>query len=254
MEDQVYAYHSQSEDRHWWFVSRRRILAPLIDACMKDHPGGLVVDVGCGTGGTVAWLSSRYACVGIDSSEQAIAMARRKYPQGNFHCGALENKLPSLAPQTALYMLMDVLEHILDDRGFLTQIVAVMRPGARLLITVPADLALWSEHDDAANHLRRYDAPGLAALWRDLPVKLLAATPFNARLYPFIRTARLIGRRLGIFTGKGGCDLATPPWPLNDLLTMIFSGERDRVSALLDKPGGKPFRHGTSLLALLERI
>ncbi|MBF0268010.1 MAG: class I SAM-dependent methyltransferase [Alphaproteobacteria bacterium] len=254
MEEQVYAYHNEEEGRHWWFVSRRRVLTPLIDFCMRQHRDDLIVDVGCGTGGTVSDLSPRFACIGIDHSQQAIAMARGKYPHCRFVCGPLESELPALAPNVALYTLMDVLEHIEDDRGFLNQIAIVMRPGSRLLITVPADMSLWSEHDVAARHLRRYDSETLAALWKNQPLKLVAATPFNARLYPLIRMARLIGKWFGVFNGRGGRDLATPPWPINRLLTAIFSSEQRRISSLVSPAGGRPFRRGTSLLALLERI
>lgn len=253
MEERVFAYHRDNEDGHWWFVGRRHVLAPLVAYGMKGQDGSHIFDVGCGTGGTVAALSADYNCTGFDRSESAIGMARRKYPQCRFLCGELGDHLPVLAPGTALYTLMDVLEHLEDDRGLLTQIVAAMRPGSRLLITVPAVRALWSEHDESAGHRRRYELSDFQALWHGLDLEPNVVTPFNARLYPMIWAARTLGRRLGLFTGRGGRDLARPLWPINALLTAVFAGERQRVARLIGNPAAKPFRRGASLLALLER-
>jgi hypothetical protein len=67
-------------------------------------------------------------------------------------------------------LLLDVLEHQEDDRGFLADLIAKMDSGSRLLVTVPALRSLWSDWDRVLGHFRRYDKRTLAAAVNGLPV------------------------------------------------------------------------------------
>jgi 2-polyprenyl-3-methyl-5-hydroxy-6-metoxy-1,4-benzoquinol methylase len=75
MQAAQFELHAQIEDRHWWFVGRRRILNDLIRAILPPTHNSTIVDVGCGTGGNLASLAADYECVGIDSSRHAIELA-----------------------------------------------------------------------------------------------------------------------------------------------------------------------------------
>jgi SAM-dependent methyltransferase len=253
MEDAVFNLHAELEDRHWWFEGRRRIVERIIARLMAPSPNDRIVDVGCGTGGTVAALGRRWSCLGLDGSALAIDFAKAKYPGQEFRLGRMPDDLRDLASGTALYLLMDVLEHIPDDRAFLADLVGMARPGAHILITVPADPKLWSGHDEMAEHLRRYTRQTLEATWGGLPVKPRLVGYFNGRLYPLILAARMAGRLLGGTSGRDGTDFALPPAPLNRLLTSVFGGEADRVAKALDAPDGGCYRYGVSLMAVLRK-
>ena len=56
--------------------------------------------------------------------------------------------------------MLDVLEHIEDDAGALAAARDALAPGGRLLLTVPAMPCLWSRHDEANCHFRRYTRGG----------------------------------------------------------------------------------------------
>jgi SAM-dependent methyltransferase len=253
MRDELYSQHAALEDKHWWFIGRRKIVLPLVREALRGREDELIVDVGCSTGGNVAAFSRNFRCLGMDSSAQAIAMARAKYPNCRFVCGKMPESLRDTAGRTALYTLMDVLEHIDEDGKFLADIVSLSRPGGHVLITVPAKPVLWSGHDVAAAHLRRYELDTLTDLWRGLPVEARAVSYFNARLYGTIWAARVVGKRIGLFRGQAGSDFSMPPAVLNGVLAWIFAGERRRVSGLLADPPTKPYGTGVSLLALLRR-
>ncbi len=60
-----------------------------------------------------------------------------------------------------LITCLDVIEHTPDDRATLRELRRVCQPGGWLLVTVPAYQALWSLHDDANHHYRRYSRSGL---------------------------------------------------------------------------------------------
>ena len=178
------------EDAHWWFAARRQILQPLIRAAMVGCEGDRIVDIGCGTGGSTAALSEDFNCLGIDHSELAIGAAKIKYPDRKFIQGKMPEDLWETADSTALYLLMDVLEHIETADSFLADVVSLTRPGGHILVTVPAKPILWSEHDVSAGHVRRYEMDSLAKLWQNLPVKMRVISYFNTRLYPVIWAIR----------------------------------------------------------------
>lgn len=251
MEDAVFHIHADMEDRHWWFEGRRRILGRVIARLMAATPDDLIIDVGCGTGGTVAALGGRWRCLGLDSSPLAIDYARAKYPEREFRLGRMPADLRDMAPQAAVYLLMDVLEHVEDDRAFLADLVGLARPGAHIVITVPADRRLWSRHDEVAGHLRRYGPSSLAEAWRGLPVEPRLVSHFNTRLFPPIFALRQLGRLTRGSMGRSDTDFAMPPPPFNRLLTAIFAGEAATVVGALD--GGAGYGYGVSMLAVLRK-
>ena len=119
-----------------------------------------------GTGGNIGWLADEYRCVGIDVSGKAIDLARPRFPTSSFS-KATSRDLGPLMQEARLVMLMDVLEHVEDDFALLSELLAAAAP-ALFLLTVPADMALWSEHDDRRTY-RRYQQARLRRPGRDCP-------------------------------------------------------------------------------------
>jgi 2-polyprenyl-3-methyl-5-hydroxy-6-metoxy-1,4-benzoquinol methylase len=240
------------EQEHWWFVARRAVMRALVERVALAE-GRVVVDVGCGTGGNIASLADRYRCVGLDDSEQAIDFARQRFPDVEFVAVRGGETLVEYVRRADVVMCMDVIEHVEHDGVFLEQIVRAARPGAQLLLTVPADMALWSQHDVTNGHFRRYSVEQFAALWATLPVRARLLRAFNTRLYPLVRAVRALGALRGRAHGEAGTDFAMPAPPVNEMLRRIFAGERGALLAALDAPPLGDQR-GVSLIALLERL
>jgi len=253
MQPEQYQLHADVERRHWWFVARRRIMRALVHEILPPSSETTILDVGCGTGGNLAALAGDYRCLGIDTSRAAIALARQGHPNVRFVHGVPEGQLQEMLPQVRLVMLMDVLEHVADDFELLSRLFARTSPGTYFLLTVPADMDLWSAHDASFGHYRRYDLQRFRRIWRDLPAEPLLVSHFNARLYPLIRLLRRRNRRRGRVSGDHGTDLSVPPGPMNRILETIFAAERKKLIGLLqgDRAGG--YRAGVSLIAILRR-
>lgn len=253
MQSEQFLLHADIEERHWWFVGRRRIMRRLLANVLPPSTGATVVDVGCGTGANIASLAADYDCVGIDTSAQAIELARPRFPKVRFLCGLAPRDLGDVAARAGAFLLMDVLEHVEDDFRMLSELLAAASPGAIFLITVPADEALWSEHDESFGHLRRYDRRRFEQLWAGLPVTALLSSYYNTRLYPLIRWIRTRNRRRGRSAGRAGTDFWIPARPLNRLLEATLAGEARSLVAQLSarQPRGCDF--GASLVALLRR-
>lgn len=244
--------HTEFEDSHWWFVGRRRILNRLVRELLPPHQNHAIVDIGCGTGANIASLDSAYVCFGIDPSPDAIASARSRFPHVSFECGLAPGALATLGATPELVLLTDVIEHVGDDRGFLRGILQALRPGTLVLITVPAEPSLWTIHDVAFGHYRRYVPGSLRELWRGQLVTEILLSSFNHYLYPAVRVLRALNRVRGTSSGAADTDFSMPPQPINRLLTAIFAAEAGTLTRAIKQPGAPRFSSGVSLVAVLR--
>lgn len=252
MQSAQFQLHAEIEERHWWFVARRKIVRKLVEAVLPPKANRTVIDVGCGTGANIAALADGYRTIGIDTSAEAIELAKRRFPQVEFHCGFAPDDLGDKFAEADLVMLNDVMEHVPDDFQLLSSLLAAAKAGTYFLITVPADMALWSPHDVAFGHYRRYDLVRLQETWVGLPVATLLASPFNSRLYPLVRFLRRRNRNRGESSGAAGTDFQVPNCVANFVLRRVFAGEARTLTRSL-QTNSKPYGQGVSLIALLRR-
>jgi SAM-dependent methyltransferase len=245
--------HARIEDHHWWFRGRRQIISRIVRAALPNPCQSMVIDIGCGTGANIAALADQYTCLGADPSADAIRLAQQRFPAVRFTCQTTPFPLEEIPNQTRMFLLLDVLEHVPDDTALLAAIASMCRTGDQVLLTVPADMALWSPHDIAYGHYRRYDITRLTQAWNGLPFKPLLVSYFNARLYPAIKTMRRLSRWRGTAWGAANTDLDMPAAPINRLLEKIFAAESRTLLQLYKGQRTRGFQHGVSLIALLRQ-
>lgn len=138
------------EDNSWWFRYRAKIILCLLDEFFKKDKK--VVDIGGGNGYTTLQMQkSGYDAGVLEPSYEACLNARRRGVSLAM-CGTIGD----LDFKPAQCTLLDVLEHIENDEGFLRTVYENTEPDGVLLITVPAFQCLWSSEDDQAGHFRRY--------------------------------------------------------------------------------------------------
>ncbi|MGQ0506088.1 MAG: class I SAM-dependent DNA methyltransferase [Myxococcaceae bacterium] len=241
MEPSLYAAHARLEDNHWWFNGRRAVVREVLEQRLGgDAQKRRILDVGCGTGGMLGMLRTFGEVEGIDSSDEALRYARQRMgdavPLGK---GQLPDGIPA-GQRYDLITAFDVIEHISDAVESLRAIRKALKPGGALVCTVPAYQFLWSAHDDANHHQRRYDAGLLRAHLAASGFKVQYLSYFNALLFPPIAAVRLLHK---VLPEKGGEELdETTPW-INAVLTVLFSSERHLL-----KRTTLPF--GVSLIAV----
>ena len=240
MERATYDRMAEIDQDHWWFVARRRIIATLIEKQADLPTGARILEMGCGTGSNLALLQ-RYGTVdAVEPDDPARALAAKR--SGIAVKGGL---LPDgVALDDGAYNLiamLDVLEHIPGDREALAALRPKLAPCGRMLVTVPAMPWLWSAHDVAHHHQRRYTAKSLRAVFEGTGFRVRHLTHFNTLLFPPIVAARAIGR----LTGHESGDDAMPSRPVNALLRGLFASERYWVGR-----GSLPF--GVSLGIVAE--
>lgn len=253
MKTEQFQLHADIEERHWWFVARRKIMQRLVRRVLPPSPETTIVDIGCGTGANIASFADDYHSVGIDTSGEAIRWSRERFPGVEFMVGRAPDELGTIVEQARMFLLMDVLEHVPDDFAMLSELMAAARPDSYFLLTVPANESLWSRHDESFGHFRRYNRGRLERLWADLPVEALVVSHFNARMYPLIRMVRACTWRRRETWGRAGTHFWMPPGPVNRLLEATLAGEANVLEDLLDGRRSQAYRTGSSLLALVRR-
>ena len=243
--------HHRFELDHWWFRGRRQIVSAVLDTI---HPGH-VFEIGCGTGGNVAEFSKRFVCSGADISGHAVRIANRSFPTNEFHHFQKLEEISHLVKRADSLLLLDVLEHIQDDYEFLGQLLSEMEVGSHLILTVPADPSLWSSHDEALFHFRRYAPDRLARSWDRQPIRVKLFSSLNHRLGGMIRLARR-AKTWMTRTEQNQSDLSMPPKFLNHLLFKIFASESSYHARQFNRKIVPPKRQelGISWLVVLERI
>ncbi len=181
------------EGDSFWFAHRN---ACIVAAVRRFPPSGPIFDVGGGNG-VVALALERagFETVLVEPGPQGAANARAR---GLSHvvCSTLEDA--GVRPRTLSAVgLFDVVEHLADDVAFLRSTGARMAPGARLYLTAPAYLWLWSSEDDYAGHYRRYSGRGLSRALRAAGFEIEYQTHFFVPLPVPILLFRTVPTRLG---------------------------------------------------------
>jgi SAM-dependent methyltransferase len=241
MERVVYDRMAALDTRHWWYRARRRILAALIERKLPLPDNARILEIGCGTGHNLEMLKrfGRVDAVEIDGAARAIASARL----GHAVINAPLPELSGIADGTYdLVAIFDVLEHIGEDEEALISIARVLKPGGRILITVPAHPWMWSGHDRVNHHKRRYTRETLTAVVEAAGLKLEMLSWLNSILFPVAAAARLAGRA----RKRDDSDDAMPPVALNRLFEFLFGLERYAIGRMRLPPG-------VSLVAIVSR-
>ena len=158
MDEQEIRKSAALEQRHWWYAERRALVKRLVGPLTP----GRALDVGCGGGGNTGVLRDLgWQVTGLEYSPVAARLARSRrlsVVRGD------AQRLPFADASMDLVMSTDMWEHIEDDAAVARETARVLKPGGRALVAVPAGMDLWSGHDVALGHVRRYDRASLTAV------------------------------------------------------------------------------------------
>jgi SAM-dependent methyltransferase len=230
------------DEHHWWYRGRRTIVSAELDR-LELPPDAEVLDAGCGSGRTLEDLTAYGNVHGVELDKDAAAYAAAR-GCGEVRVGRLE-ELPWVSDTFDLITCLDVLEHLPDDRVALTELRRVTKPGGWLLATVPAYPALWSLHDKANYHFRRYTRRTLREATRAAGWELRRMTSFNSILLGPAAVVRLAQRGREPDSNYSPELEMGPEW-LNGVLERPLQAEARWLS------GGRTLPAGLSLLALLK--
>ena len=206
---------------------------------MKPGASPRILEIGCGSGGNFPLLQSFGQLEAVECDGEALALARARGV--TVHEGSLPRNLPQ-AGVFDLVVLLDVLEHVVEDVPSVAAIAGKLAPGGRLLVTVPAMPWLWSAHDKVHHHQRRYTRTSLRAAIAEGGLEVEKIGYFNTLLFPMA----VFNRALKQARGDDSGDDHMPSPLVNRSLQMIFSSEKHLV-------GRVPMPFGLSLFTIARR-
>ncbi len=228
----VYERMAAHDTTHWWYRARREILSDYLTR-FGDLPGGArILEIGCGTGHNLPMLAQfgEVDAIEIDETAAAKASERLGKPVGSSPLPELEGVAPG---SYDLVAVLDVVEHVEDDIAALKAMATLLRPGGKILVTVPAHQWMWSAHDVVNHHKRRYSKGTLTAALEKAGLKGRKLRWFNSLLFPVAVAARFVGKLMG----KDDSDDSPPPKPLNTVFEGVFGLERHLLGRVPMPPG-----------------
>ena len=211
---------------------------------LRILPPASVLEVGCGWGTNLEALEAEgYQITGLDISRRALDRLDR--PHRQLIEADLSLGLPESLPAYDCVLALDVIEHIDDDHQAVRELVRLLNPSGRVIISVPALPDLYSEFDEVQGHRRRYTAQSLRTCleaaglivedilwWGQWMVQPLRARQRRRRGRPGDTSVDVYRRYL-----------ALPPWPAPWAMRIMFRIDRWRTLRRRNATG-------TSLIAI----
>lgn len=232
MDPVVYAALKDAE-RSWWYQGRKSAVRAHLNKVNISK--GSVLDLGAGFGAMHSLLAEYGPVTAYEVSSACLEACRdRGYAK------VIGNK-EELFAQEKPYSLVgafDVIEHIEDDVGFLSKLRRDMTQDGYLVATVPAFQCLWSEHDVANHHFRRYNKKSLSSLLQTAGFEIERISYWNSLLFFPAALMRLFG-----FAGK---EALSPKPIVNRLLSGVVYFE-SKIQSFF------PLPVGLSLVVLAKR-
>lgn len=202
---------TQLEDSHWWYRERRRLLSRAVSGLRP----GRALDVGAAGGGnTRVLLRHGWQAAALEYGKDGVAVCAER---GIAVIRGDATRLPVGPDSLDLVVAFDVLEHLDDDVAAVAEIVRALRPGGTFLVAVPCDPRLWSAHDVAVGHVRRYTRPELLELLVGGGLVIEEVRSWMVLLRPAVALHR---------KSSDVSDLAQTPGWLNAVLFSLVAVER----------------------------
>ena len=233
------------EQTHWWYRGRRSLVRHALDRFAGAQRPLRVLDLACATGGSMRFLSDYGSIRGIDISEETIRLCRGQGIDTIVRGDALA--LPFISGHFDVVLALDAFEHFEDDRAAMAEVHRVVRPGGLLVATVPAFMSLWSPHDEAYHHFRRYRRGQFRERLQD--AGFVAERMSYSSMLLFLPVLAL--RRLRALRPRpvedATSDFAVPmPWFIEHLAGLV-----NRAEIAIEKRFDLPF--GVSLYGVLRK-
>jgi SAM-dependent methyltransferase len=222
--------------RHWWHRARERLIVDVLERLRPPGGWSAVLDVGCGD----ALFFDQLARFGhVEGVEPNASLLTADGPyRDRIHVGPFD---ASFRPgrRYGLILMLDVLEHLREPAEALRHALALLQPGGRVLVTVPAFRLLWTNHDVLNHHYTRYTGASLARVARAAGLRIERSRYFFHWLFPV----------------KLGQRLFEAAWPRPPALPRVPPGWINRVLYLASRGeqvvlGRLPIPFGTSLLVI----
>ncbi len=238
----LYRIFFENQKKHWWFVTRKKIVLDIINRYLTDKGHIKVLDIGCGSGLMLNALQSVGQTYGMDMSDDAIKFSKEIF-SGKVEKGFLPDQIPYQESFFNLIIALDVIEHVEGDIDSLKAMRSLLVPGGKAVITVPAYMFLWTKFDELNQHKRRYTYTELNTKLERAGFSVEKISYYNTLLFPVVFAVRMLNN---VLKRDGASDVDIPSRPVNFILEKIFGFEKYLLRFV-----NMPF--GVSILAVVRK-
>ncbi|MEK7595204.1 MAG: class I SAM-dependent methyltransferase [Patescibacteria group bacterium] len=191
MENVEYKKIADFEKSYWWHLGKIHLLNSLLNTYLRPSEKPLIMEIGCGTGEVLKALAKRGEVIGLDISTQALSFSK-KLGMKNLILGDFnELDLTPYKNKLDAVVALDVLEHIQADLKAIKRVHEILKKDGLFFVNVPAHKFLWSEHDEALHHKRRYRMNEITKKLEDGGFKVIKRTYFVSFAFPAIAFFRV---------------------------------------------------------------
>lgn len=249
MKEEFYFEYSDISEWHWWYIGRKKIILNMLRKYSLTSCENNILDIGCGPGAMIKDFKPYGKTFGVDSNINSVKECRKRGNLGT--CISVASKTPFRESTFSVVLLLDILEHLDNDKDAIEEAIRLCKPGGLIIITVPAFQFLWSNQDIISYHKRRYSMKTIKELVKMNTVEKLKFSYFNFFLFPIVVIIRLFQK--AIFKDSANRDVEVSdfslnrPGFLNNFLKGIFSLESNLI-----KFSYLPI--GSSIICVLKKI
>jgi len=174
---------ADSVGQHWYYRSKFEAVRWML----RGVESKAILDVGAGSGFFAAEMLARGGAAEATCIDPAYEREFDDVRSGK----PLRFRRACASPAADCVLLLDVLEHVRDDRAFLREYVEQAPPGAHFVVTVPAFTMLWSDHDVFLGHYRRYRLSHLEDVVSSAGLRVVRGAYYFGLVFPVALARRL---------------------------------------------------------------
>lgn len=229
MRQDYYLHYYKLERTNWWFMAREKIIADQIRKIIKSsktNNGSVkILNVGAATFRSSEMLKNFGEVVSIEYNMECVNFVAEELDE-KMLCQSVTN-LEFHDDSFDIVCAFDVVEHVEDDHLAISEIFRVCKTNGHVVLTVPALMSLWSEHDVINQHFRRYT---LKELIERVPLhqcEILKKSYFNFLFFPIVYLLRRFSKKSNheLSESKSDFDKYDVSF-LNKILYLIFLCEK----------------------------
>jgi ubiquinone/menaquinone biosynthesis C-methylase UbiE len=243
MKKAEYSRMAEREKTYWWHIGRLQIIQSYLEKGAKNKKDNSLLNIGCGTGGTIGVLERFGTVDNVDISDDAIKYMKKHGYDRLTKVDGIE--LPFKDKRYDILGAFDVLEHIDDHIAALKEWRRVLKDDGAIVLTVPAYQWLWSDHDVSLHHKRRYTIKRLSEAAKQADLKIDRKSYAIVFSLPLVVTFRFLNKVSGRKTGAETSYVDVPDW-VNSLFAK-FLGIEANMHKIMSFPAG------TSVVAILRK-
>lgn len=249
MDKSAYRTYYKLEKSHFWRIAKRELIIDHVAQLLSQKEESKrcrILDIG-GSCSLISRNLSRFGVVvSVEPDVSTVSFARKNL-KVDCRVGDLPHNLPEFSNQFELITLFDVLEHVEEEKESLKAIHDLLSDDGNLVVTVPAYQWLWSDHDVALHHKRRYTTSRLRTALQEAGFEIQTMTYYTTFLFPFAALVRVLNKfKPKSFDHKPEYNVKVP----NPMINLVF-GSVMKFEKFLLKFVNMPF--GLSIFCICKK-